>query len=92
MATAFLVVSACAWMRQRHFATFFRLHIGLVLVTSVGTLLHGYGSAFHEGIMPISLPGVLLWVLDLVLRAFFLNGASLPSLIAFPLANELDFG
>jgi hypothetical protein len=55
-------------------------------MASVATLLHGYGSAFYEGVMPISLPGISLWILDLVLRFLFLNSVLLvaPLFVGLP--------
>lgn len=68
-----LVITAMAWMKQKRFAAFYRIHIVFAAVTTIATLLHGFGTAYAHGAMPFSLPGAVLWVLDLLLRTIFMN-------------------
>ena len=72
-----LVLTAIRWLPRRYFAAFFRIHVTLALVAGLATLAHGYGATVANGAMPASLPGVGIWLLDIVLRLCFMNGARL---------------
>lgn len=72
-----LIITAMSWMKQKRFAAFYRIHIIFAATTTIATLLHGFGTAYSNGIMPYSLPGAALWILDLLLRAIFMNRALL---------------
>ena len=62
-------------MTKRAFAGFYRMHIFCALIVLILGLFHGFGSAVWHGYAPASVPGGFFWVIDLVLRAFFLNCA-----------------
>ena len=72
-----LVLTAIRWLPRRYFAAFFRIHVTLALVAGLATVAHGFGATVANGAMPASLPGVGIWLLDIVLRLCFMNGAHL---------------
>lgn len=77
-----LAMSALAvpWFARRCYAAFFKTHILMAAATLVGVALHGFGAAVAAGVMPLAIPGGLLWLLDLALRAAF--GARTTPLVA----------
>lgn len=59
------------WLTRRCYAAFFRVHVIMAAATLVGVAFHGFGAAVAAGIMPLAIPGGLLWLLDIALRAVF---------------------
>jgi hypothetical protein len=77
--TAATSVVAMPWVRKHFFAFFYRCHGAFALLIAVAALSHGFGSSVFEGHMPMSIPGVLFWFLDLLIRFFSLNCVALLS-------------
>lgn len=59
------------WLTRRCYAAFFRVHVLMAIATLIGVAFHGFGAAVVAGVMPLAIPGGLLWLLDIALRAAF---------------------
>eukprot|EP00892_Ulva_mutabilis_P004391 jgi/Ulvmu1/2323/UM013_0171.1 len=60
-----------SYISRRCFAYFYKVHILSAAATIVGVMLHGFGAAITQGVMPLALPGGAFWLLDLALRATY---------------------
>lgn len=69
------------WLSRHCYAAFFKVHVIMAAATLVGVVFHGFGAAVSAGVMPLAIPGGLLWLLDLALRAAFGTRASSCSLL-----------
>lgn len=58
-------------LARRCYAAFFKAHIIMAAATLVAVAFHGFGAALAAGIMPLAIPGGLLWLVDIALRAAF---------------------
>jgi hypothetical protein len=65
---------------HRNFALFYRSHLFFVVFIFVGTVFHGIGASVSHGHMPVALPGLAFWLVDVVIRTWALNCAACWSL------------
>jgi hypothetical protein len=70
---------AVPWVARRCFAGFYKSHIFFALAVGIMALTHGFGSATFSGRYPKSVPGTAFWLIDILVRSWFLNCAHLPA-------------
>lgn len=56
---------------RRNFAGFYRTHVVFAFFAAVGAAFHGFGSALAAGYVPMSLPGGVFWLFDILIRFAF---------------------
>lgn len=79
MALALLMCAlAMPWVAHKNFQLFYISHIVLATVLGLLPLAHGVGQKLWNGLVPIFVPGILLWIADLIVRFFAMNGARCP--------------
>ena len=70
-----MVALALPVVTKRAFTLFFRVHVFCAFAVGVFVALHGFGVVLAEGRIPATIPGTMLWMVDLVLRGLTLNRA-----------------
>jgi hypothetical protein len=62
-------------MAHEHFAMFFKVHVLLAVLVTLSAVAHGLGHSIVAGQVPLALPGIGFWIIDILIRLTFTNCA-----------------